>query len=302
MEAFMKRAIKIGVALALLGALAMHSRLYMQDSPATPVAGQPEQRFLTNNEILGLLVPDIASGSVARAAQLLSTSDIPLQQKIEVMRALVANDASGLTHDDLVMLILAVANNYAPNSPDQQAIFKVLADNYEKLQETRPLMIAGQRRYSNVLESLIAWSIANVAHYKKLKADLAMMRHNALVYMITEGNDTDAFRTLLARIGDISPQEATDLAWLLVKQRGNIIFLPELKKIGANLESVLDGKTMLVYAVMDNNFPLVKSLIELGVNPSAFGDPAIGRPVQQAFDLGFKDIEAYLREHGAREI
>lgn len=156
----MKRSVKIVIAGALLCGLAVHSRLYLQDTQslqseqASQEVTADEQRFLTNKEIFGMLTSEMASGSVARAAQFLLAKEIPLQQKIEIMRTLVADPSYGFTHDDLVMLILAVANGYPPRSTEQQGIFKILADNYATLQETRPLAIAAQHKYFNVLESL----------------------------------------------------------------------------------------------------------------------------------------------------
>lgn len=303
----MKSSVKIVVAIALLGGLVVHTRLYVQDTlslqtePVSQVAAADEQRFLTNNEILALLTSEMASESVARAAQFLLAPEIPLQQKIEIMRTLVADPSYGFTHDDMVMLILAVANGYAPRSHEQQGIFKVLADNYATLQETRPLAIAAQHKYFNVLESLATWSLENVQHYKQLKADLASLKMVALANAM-ENESSSAFRGLVDQLEGITPQEATNLAWTQLKRKGKPEFLSELKKLGANLEDARNGKTMLVYAVMDNNLPMVAALTDLGVKLSAFADPEIGTPVQQAFSLGYKNIEKFLRDHGAREI
>jgi hypothetical protein len=292
----MKRSLKIIVAVALLSGLAVHTRLYLQDDTATQ-----EQRFLTNNEVLALLTSQIASESVARTAQFLLTQEIPLRQKIEIMRALVADPSYGFTHDDLIMLILAVANGYPARTPEQQAIFKILADNYDTLQDTRPLAIAAQHKYYNVLESLATWALDNVEHYKQLKADLTALKMVALANAM-ENETSSAFRGLVAQLGGITPQQATDLAWKQLARKGSVEFMAELKQLGANLEDARNGKTMLVYAVMDNNLPMVQALTKLGVNLSSFADPEIGTPLQQAFSLGYKDIEKFLRSQGAREI
>lgn len=302
----MKRSLKIVVAVALLGGLAVHTRLYVQDNTSLQAGSalqtkDNEQRFLTNSEILGMLTSEIASESVARTAQFLLTPDIPLQQKIEILRTLVADPSYGFTHDDLVMLILAVANGYASSSTEQQAIFKILADNYDTLQETRPLAIAAQHKYFNVLESLATWALDNVEHYKQLRADLTSLKMVALANAM-ENESSSAFRGLVAQLGGITPQQATDLAWKQLQRKGRVEFLSELKQLGANLEDARNGKTMLVYAVMDNNLPMVQALTNLGVKLSAFADPEIGTPVQQAFSLGYKHIEKFLRDHGAREL
>lgn len=293
----MERWHKIVVAVVVFGGLAVHTRLYMQDNVQSP---QEEPRVLTNSDIVHLVNDLLASKSITRTAQFLLAQEIPLQQKIEILRLFVDNPAYGLTHDDIVQLILAVANGYAAGSVEQQAIFKILADNYEKLQETRPLLIAAQYKYYNVLESLATWSLAHVEHYKQLKADLTSLKLVALKNSLQHETPQE-FRIVVQQLGGITPEQATDLAWQLVSSKGNVAFLAELKELGADLNSARNGKTMLVYAVMDNNLPMVQALVGLSVNINAFADPEIGTPVQQAFELGYKQIEKFLRDHGARE-
>jgi hypothetical protein len=300
MEGSMERHYKLFFIVIGIGALTISTRMYTSNvGQPTPNAVQ-KKPLLSTSEILGVLNAQLASESVDRTARFLLSDDIPLVQKIEVMQKLMDDASYGFTHEDVVQLILAVANGFKPASDEQHQIFKLFADNFDKIQETRPLVTAAQNGYINTLDSLVKWAVHTIDRYKQLGVDEQAFKFLALEFAIDRKADV-AFDTIIRRLGGLDEVQATELAWRIVKTRGKPRFLSEAKRLGANLNSVRDGKTLLIYAVIDRNLPMVKELLILGANPEQFVDPEVGTAVQQAFSLGFKEIETFLRDQGARE-
>ncbi len=74
-----------------------------------------------------------------------------------------------------------------------------------------------------------------------------------------------------------------------------------LKKHGFDLNVVNEGKTPLIQATMNNNEPMVRALLQAGVDVNAIPNNAIGSALQQVLISKNLPIELLLRQYGAHE-
>jgi hypothetical protein len=121
---------------------------------------------------------------------------------------------------------------------------------------------------------------------------------DAAIQFAIEQRDSDS---LLKIVQHTPLSKPTDVLWHAVEQGLSPELVQPLVKIGARINEVRVGKTLLITAVHNNQIEMVKALLDNKASPNAFGHPANLTPLQIAVNKDYLDIEDLLRKRGARE-
>lgn len=276
----------------------LRAKLQLSDQEAD-VQASSSKWLVSNQELLERMSAQLASRSVEQVASYIENNQIPLEQRVELLRIIIANDAYGFSHDDAVQLVLDVANTYAPGSQEQKRVFSLLLEYYDLLKKSHPLFIAVEHGYKAVILPLLAWAIKIAPEHPEIKKDLEELKYRALLRAVNEEN-VKALRAMHA-FESVSQEHANDLLWHIAQSGKSAFLLPELKKIGADIDQVRNKMTPLIQAVQKGNLDVVNELIALDVNLDKIADIEFGTALQRAIANRNVDIERILRRAGARE-
>ena len=147
---------------------------------------------------------------------------------------------------------------------------------------------------------IFSWGMKKAPDYPEIKKDLEDLQYRSLLKAAQEDN-VSYLKEINQFTKGISKKMANDLLWHIIKTGKGITLIPELKKIGVDLEDARNGVTPLIQAVRDNKQKFVEQLLASGANLDAIVDPEVGSALQQAIEKRHVMLELYLRNKGAHE-
>lgn len=257
----------------------------------------PDEQDVNNQQLIDDIAPQLYLKSLDYIIEYIRKAPIPFAQELDLLRSIVAISISyGFTNSDITNLILGVAQGYATYSSEQDQILDVLLSVPGLLYKTNPIVIAAKRGYIVALKGFNLWLSG--------RSELANLQKkytkHALLYAFQK-NDVHLLDIINAEVKSITPQDATFLLWYSVDSGQGTKLIPDLIKLGGNINFVHKGKTPLIQAVMNNNSLMVQELVSNGADVNGIADLEIGSPLQQAIEHRNLDIEAILRIAGAHE-
>ncbi|MEX0848812.1 MAG: hypothetical protein WD055_01125 [Candidatus Dependentiae bacterium] len=261
---------------------------------------QMEKRIVSNEQLLSHMAAQLASRSVEQVASYVAHDGIPLDQRIELLHEIIINDAYGFSYDDAVQLVLDIANRYQPGSESQKQVFKLLTQYKDLLKKSSPLFIAVENGYKQTILPLIEWSMKMAPQHPEVKEDLQELKYRALVRAVDEEN-VKALHGIYNFSQGISKEHATDLVWHIAKNGKSASLLPELKKMGADIDQSRGRMTPVIQAVVNKYIDVVEQLIKLNVDLNKIADLETGSALQQAIASRDVPMENLLRRSGAHE-
>lgn len=209
----------------------------------------------------------------------------------DLARAIIKDNGSPLTIDEKIVLILALAHSFAHDPYAQYTLFNLLLLNKIK-NGTPPLIIAARSEYATIIPALTSWiRDENIVKFAP---------EQALSYAITS-DDLVALITLIKYGVPLNSTLATQLLAQTVQQNKDVRFVPFLVDHGANVNHVENKRTLLMYAVEQNNKNMVQTLLNSGAQVNVVIAPEVGSALQLAIEKGYGDIDVLLREYGAQE-
>ncbi len=279
----------------------LRSQLQLSDDePAQDDKQTEDKRMVSNEELLDIIAPQLASRSVEQVGRYISNSEIPLKQEIELLRAIISNDAYGLTHDDAVQLVLDVANTYNPGSAEQKQLFQLFAEFDDLVKKSQPLFMAVEHGYKQTVLPLLAWAIEIASKYPEIQKNLEELKFRALLRAVDEQN-LKALQAIHNFAKGVSQEHANELVWHITNNGNSAFLLPELKKVGADINQVRGKMTPLIQAIQNGLRDVVEQLIKLDVDLDKIADIEFGSALQRAIANRDAPMEQLLRRAGARE-
>lgn len=261
--------------------------------PTPPPEQSTIQHETTFHDIEQYLLPLIASRSVEKAVELLSS--LPLEQAVKTTEKIVDDRASALRRHDKIELLCDFIVTYKSDPAKQEPFFKLLVEK-KLFQEGEPLLFTiAMGNYQKIIPDFLQWL------EKYNQSIIKLLTQDAIQYSIQHNRFTE-FKRLHNYGISISPQQATVLLWEVVDRNNDIRFIRIFVEAGADINTVYEGKyTPLIRATMHNNYPMVKTLLEAGANVNLIPDPAVGSALQIAVRKQFGKVDVLLRKYGARE-
>lgn len=214
---------------------------------------------------------------------------------------------SDIIHDkilyrkDELQLIGALAKHFEQDKKIQERFFELLAKTprlYQFTQHEEPFAnVIARFGFASILPIIHSW----VQNQPELHSHLKNFITDALDYAATH-DDVAVLQAMVQGGIQISPQRATELLFKLASAKNKGMSIEFLKNQGANLNA-LDAKkwTPLLYAVYNNNIPLVESLLKQGSDINLMPTAQVGTALQLSITRSFIDMEKVLRENGAKD-
>ncbi len=279
----------------------LRAQLQLSDDESVQDDNQTDgKRVVTNQELLDTMAPQLASRSVEQVGRYIEHSEIPLEQRIELLRAIIANKGYGFTYDDSTQLILDVANTYTPGSGEQAKVFALLIEFHDLLKESYPLFVAVTNGYKQTILPLLAWAMKMAPQHKEVQKDLQELKFQALLRAVDE-EDIKALKAIHDFAKGISQEHANELIWHIANNGNSASLLAELKKLGADINQIRGNMTPLIQAVEKGHRDVVEQLIKLDVDLDKIADVEFGSALQRAIANRDAQMEQLLRRSGARE-
>ncbi len=249
------------------------------------------------NSLKKYISPLIAANNIQQIAEIMKNN--PVESVAIQAEQLIEDKENLLRHESKVQLVLALALNY-DSLQERSALFNIFLINKQHFIDSSNmpiLFVAASPLYAQIIPTLLAWAKNNETVYAGLHKKII---DNALYYTIAK-NNVDKFDLMVQNGVPVSSTMANELLWRVVTQNKSTLFIPLLKKCGADLEMVHSKKTVLIQAIMNDNKEMVQALLNAGARIDTIPDPATGSPLQQALLGKHTAIELLLRKHGAKE-
>jgi ankyrin repeat protein len=113
-------------------------------------------------------------------------------------------------------------------------------------------------------------------------------------------NDYTTIETLLSKKIKVTEQKASQLLLHVIENKKNNAFIPLLAKHAhADVNYAVNGKTLLIVAVEQNNIEHVHALLEAGAVVDRVVDHTKETALQVAMTRKYTHAEQLLREYGA---
>lgn len=247
--------------------------------------------------VIAYIQPLVHTMSIDLLAQHLTQFSPDVLQ--QVAKYIVSSSDSPLDQTQKVSFIAALIHYYMRT--DKQKLPASFIDwiiNQEELFKDYPLLYdAAMGIHPKAITEVLSWFDV---HQDFVEDAL----QNATEKAVDENNIT-AFETLLAHGVVLDEPLASSLLVRVVDNDKSVDFVSLLIKQGANIETIVDDKTVLMHAVERGNPAMVKVLLEQGADPQVLASPETGTPLQAAFVRGqggqknFVEIEQLLRDYDA---
>lgn len=252
---------------------------------------------VSTQQLINDITPQLYLKSIDHIVSYIRRAPIAFEQEVELLRDLIALSISyGFTNTDIASLLLGIAQAYPAYSPEQEKIFDLLLTVPGLLYKINPLVITVKRGYALSFKSFDTWLSK---HPELADMQKKYIRH-VLLYAVQK-NDVSMLHVINRDIKSLSAKEATFLLWYAVQQEQGFNVIPELVRLGADINFVHKGKTPLIQAVMNNDKLMVQVLIAQGADVNRIADLEIGSPLQQAIEQRNLEIENILRAAGGHE-
>lgn len=243
-------------------------------------------------DIAYYLNPLLISGSVEKIVETLK--GLNEYKVVAVLREVFKRNKSPLDEQDAKELIIGLARNFTLQS-DQDLVLHFLLERPAFTKGEPILLVAARGRYRDAIPLLSSW-IGRMTNAPQLENGIM----NAYLFAINE-NQVEGMAELVHQKVPLTSQQATQLLREAVANRRDPRFVQLLKSVGADVNDVKDGVTLLIKAVRNNDTDMVRALLDGGANVNLLADDAVGTALQNAIILRHVPIELLLRERGARE-
>jgi|GEM_PF-2760010 len=274
----------------------LHGDDYIMPQPPALVSNTTNEKdpllAVHSNDVMGIISPFLIAHDMEKTSAVIARF-LSLPKQKDLVERLIKNRNNDLTVADKVRLIVLMALKQS-TSADRAEFFGLFNKHAFLFRESPIVYLAAEQEYTmQAVPFLLEW--LNLRPGAQRKAAIwalraAIMRNNP---------------TMMQRLLDLgvvlTTDQATDLLWYTILQKGKPDFVSMLKKAGADMTSVRNGRTFLIAATEQNQLPLVQVLLQNGALVNEIKDPAVGSALQIAVRKKFADIELLLRDNGARE-
>lgn len=276
----------------------------VDNTPNTAIEAVQAQSSTTpefsSQELAKNMTALIESRNINAVAELLA--GVSVAQAREVIKAIINDPTVGLTEQEKLRLVLAVAQNYLNNPEAHPLLFNIFIEHPELFKDFSLIYFAAAHGHSDLIPLLEKWAQEKKATIQGLPEQITNAVYQGMRVAI-ENNNVTALKNILAQKVAVSPENLTELLWLAVSQAKDPAFVQLLIDHGANIKSVKDGYSLLAKAVTTKNLNMIKAVAEANPKPdiNAMHDPKVGTALQFAIQNSLTDIDEYLRSQGARE-
>src|SRR5690606_12151867 len=156
---------------------------------------------------------------------------------------------------------------------------------YPELHKTVPALLVLMRSSAvDILPVFTNW--ARSLHKNDQKEDLMSLFVNDALVAAIDQDDYDIVESMFSKKIKISYEKASQLLWYIVENNKNNKFVSLLvRHAQANVNSIDNGRTLLIVAVEQNNKKMIQSLLDEGAVVDRIVDPAKGTALQIAMAL-----------------
>lgn len=259
--------------------------------------GRAALATLSTDDALEILLPLVVSRSAEKLIEAMNY--IPAQKAHDIIKAIIDTQQFNIMRDDILALIYGLEKYYAQKD-EQYSLLDLIVEN-EKLRKGTPFLFVAAKTFPDVIPLLLAWQMDRQDRHPSFFVDSQIA---ALRYAV-ENNASQELENLIKGLS-VNSNIATFLLWRALETNTRPEIVKLLIQAGAFVNDNKNGWSPLMKAIDNENFELVKLLIENNANPNALYEPRVGNPLQRI--LGRKQrgenslkIELFLREHGARE-
>lgn len=239
--------------------------------------------------VLNHINPLLLSRSVNTLAKVLK------QFRSEVVREVLERivvGANPLDRDEKIILILLLAESFSRDKHAQNSFFNLL-NTYHFLHAGTPiLLLAAESEMPQIIPNLIKWM-------SKKKKNTWIM--DALNFAI-EHNKIVSLKTLYQYGVPVTKKETAQLLIDVIRYNKDVQFIPFLLNQGIPVSYInkKNNRTLLMEAVVQNNKPMVRILLERGADPNKIIKNSVGSAMQLAFERGFVDLENLMRSYSKK--
>jgi|GEM_PF-2793875 len=219
---------------------------------------------------------------------------VSIERTLQIAQMMLSSKSIALTRNDRVVIMIGIAHNYQGNLKKQFQLLDLLRQ-FKKNKKDTPLLInAVHSEYSGLIPVILAWM-------KDKKIDEVSI-NDAFTYAVEQG-DITGFTKLIKYGVPMAAAQATTLLAIVIAKKKRSEFIPLLAELGADVEYVQQGYTLLMRAVMLHDKASVEALLKVGAdkNINKIISPSIGSALQLAIEKEYTDLDLLLREYGARE-
>lgn len=243
-------------------------------------------------DIAYYLNPLLISGSVDKIIETLK--GLNAYKVVAVLRELFKRNKSPLDEQDAKELIIGLAQHFTLQS-DQDLVLHFMLERPVFTKGEPVLLVAARGKYRDAVPMISRW-INRMTNAPQLEGGIMQ----AYLYAVA-ANEVEGLSQLVAQQAPISSTQATAVLREAIMNRKDPRFVTLLKSLGADVNDVQNGISLLVQAVMVNDIDMVRALLDAGAQANLLADDAVGTALQNALILRHVPIELLLRERGARE-
>lgn len=253
-------------------------------------------------QALNIIKPFIDAASMPRVVEVMR--DIPVTVAHSLLQKMIHTKL--VSPEQVSQIIAGLAGHYS--DPHAQAmLFDILLTQKDFLKDAPILYYVAQSPFVSSIRPLLAWAQNVSRTHKKHAIVFDTFLEQACLYAIKE-NSVKAMKALFAQGVVLSPTMATRLLWDTVASNKKVKIAKMLIAQKAQVNYAHNGTTLLMKAVENHNFGLVKALLAGHADPNFIADPAVGSVLQLLEQLESKHgrsnpklikIEEFLRLHGA---
>ena len=269
----------------------------MQITLPSPNGPAPLFRFRSIDELWNYISKLVISESIEATARVLE--QVPFDEKFALTKRILAEQKGWLRRNDKLEFLYAILLQHRDDQEKQKQLLNLLHDNQYLLKGKPLLYVAASPLYAQAIGFILNWQKSQME--KKVKSPaIRFMEQHALDTAISDGN-LEALKRMVQNGIKIDKPIANDLLWEVIATKSDPEFIRFLKTLGADLDYSQDGKrTVLHFAIEQENPELVKKLLEEGADPNKMLDITVGPPLQQLWAQIKKNNE--LKKDNAQNI
>jgi hypothetical protein len=270
------------------------------------------------DEIFSDIQPLVISNSVEKTIKMLG--GIPIKTVIDVLEKILDIQEQNFDRDDRIELLVGIAAQYKKPAEQYAILDLIINPKYLYLRKGTPILaLAARGDFPKVMPTIKTWFADRVAkqpNHAKLYREL---EERALAYAV-ENSKLDELKAMVTHGIKMNKQRMNELLVDAVKRKTGCTIIEFLLQQGADINSVVNGYTPLIWTIKNNDLKGTKFLVDHGADVNKVGNNAIGNPRQVAseavenasketkkwnkkHDIEAKNnavaIEAYLIEHGS---
>jgi ankyrin repeat protein len=217
---------------------------------------------------------------------------------VELVEKIIKDTALSLSNEEKLEILFGTVLHCNGKKAVQYRLLDFLLDYPSLYQEIPVLISLARSKYTDTIAIFINWG--KERQKEQAREGLLQTFVNHAFTVAIQENDYNSCEVLLSKKVRIEAPKASELLWHIVENNKNSAFVSLLVHHShADVNSVGDGKTLLIAAVEHNNTKMVQVLLDEGAVVDRVVDPEKGTALEIAMARNYSSTEQLLREYGA---